>query len=176
MGFPRQEYWSDLPFPSPGIFPTQGSNHGFSCVSWIVGQLFTPEPPGKPDLSLYFRLKYFFEAKKKQEGTFPWDDLSAYSPFKSYFLITLWNIWAEKYQILMMAQWPVWLRIQAQIQMKISYFFRILIFSANLICLAGINCLSLSSTHDIFYTRYLLIFKINFMFHIKYSLIVVGHL
>ena len=26
MGFPRQEYWSGLPFPSPGIFPTQGLN------------------------------------------------------------------------------------------------------------------------------------------------------
>ena len=27
MGFSRQEYWSGLPFPSPGgIFPTQGSN------------------------------------------------------------------------------------------------------------------------------------------------------
>ena len=24
MGFPRQEYWSGLPFPSPGFFPTQG--------------------------------------------------------------------------------------------------------------------------------------------------------
>ena len=26
--FSRQEYWSGLPFPSPGIFPTQGSNLG----------------------------------------------------------------------------------------------------------------------------------------------------
>ena len=26
MGFPRQEYWSRLRFPSPGIFLTQGSN------------------------------------------------------------------------------------------------------------------------------------------------------
>ena len=26
VGFSRQEYWSGLPFPSPGIFPTQGSN------------------------------------------------------------------------------------------------------------------------------------------------------
>ena len=26
--FCRQEYWSGLPFPSPGIFPTQGSNRG----------------------------------------------------------------------------------------------------------------------------------------------------
>ena len=26
MGFPRQEYWSGLPFPSPGISPTYGLN------------------------------------------------------------------------------------------------------------------------------------------------------
>ena len=26
MRFPRQEYWSGLPFPPPGVFPTQGSN------------------------------------------------------------------------------------------------------------------------------------------------------
>ena len=28
MGFSRQGYWSGLPFPSPGIFPTQGLNPG----------------------------------------------------------------------------------------------------------------------------------------------------
>ena len=28
MGFPRQEYWSELPLPPLGIFPTQGSNLG----------------------------------------------------------------------------------------------------------------------------------------------------
>ena len=28
MGFSRQRYWSGLPFPSPEIFPTQGSNLG----------------------------------------------------------------------------------------------------------------------------------------------------
>ena len=28
MGFSRQEYWHGLPFPSPGIFPTQGLNLG----------------------------------------------------------------------------------------------------------------------------------------------------
>ena len=28
MGFSRQECWSRLPFPSPGIFPTQESNPG----------------------------------------------------------------------------------------------------------------------------------------------------
>ena len=28
MGFSRQEYWSGLPFPSPGQLPTQGLNPG----------------------------------------------------------------------------------------------------------------------------------------------------
>ena len=28
MGFSRQGHWSGLPFPSPGIFPTQGLNPG----------------------------------------------------------------------------------------------------------------------------------------------------
>ena len=28
MGFSRQEYWSGLPFPSPGDLLTQGSNLG----------------------------------------------------------------------------------------------------------------------------------------------------
>ena len=28
MKFSRQEYWSELPFPSPGNFPTEGSNPG----------------------------------------------------------------------------------------------------------------------------------------------------
>ena len=29
IGFSRQEYWSGLSSPSPGIFPNQGSNSGF---------------------------------------------------------------------------------------------------------------------------------------------------
>ena len=29
-GFPRQEYWSGLPFPFPGIFPDQG------CFLWLL--------------------------------------------------------------------------------------------------------------------------------------------
>ena len=32
MGFPRQEYWSGLPFPSPGVFLTQGSNPCLLCL------------------------------------------------------------------------------------------------------------------------------------------------
>ena len=33
MGFSRQEYWSGLPFPSPGIFLTQRLNSSLLCLS-----------------------------------------------------------------------------------------------------------------------------------------------
>ena len=45
MGFPRQEYWNGLPFPSPGNLP----DPGIETVSpALTGRLFTAEPPGKP--------------------------------------------------------------------------------------------------------------------------------
>ena len=47
MGFPRQEYWSGLPSPSPGDLP----HPGIDPVSpALVGKFFTTEPPGKPSL------------------------------------------------------------------------------------------------------------------------------
>ena len=39
MGFSRQEYWSGLPVPSQGIFPTQGSNSGLLYCRHILYQL-----------------------------------------------------------------------------------------------------------------------------------------
>ena len=45
MGFPRQEYWSGLPFPPAGDF----ANPGIGPVSpALAGGFFTAEPPGKP--------------------------------------------------------------------------------------------------------------------------------
>ena len=45
MGFPRQEYWSGLPFPPPGDLP----DPGIEPVSpALAGRFFTPEPPEKP--------------------------------------------------------------------------------------------------------------------------------
>ena len=41
MEFSRQENWSGLLFPSPGVLP----DPGISCTG---GRLFTDEPPGKP--------------------------------------------------------------------------------------------------------------------------------
>ena len=44
MGFSRQDYWSELPFPSPGDLP----NPGMEPASPILADgFFTTEPPGK---------------------------------------------------------------------------------------------------------------------------------
>ena len=48
MEFPRQEYWSGLPFPSPGHLPTQGSNLCLlRLMHWQAGSLLLV-PPEKP--------------------------------------------------------------------------------------------------------------------------------
>ena len=45
MGFPRQEYWSGLPFSSPGDLPDPGIK---PVSSALAGGFFDTEPPGKP--------------------------------------------------------------------------------------------------------------------------------
>ena len=58
VGFPRQEYWSGLPFPPPGIFPAQGSNLCLlHCISCIIGEFFAAEPPGKSVYQLYSNIE-----------------------------------------------------------------------------------------------------------------------
>ena len=46
MELSRQKYWSGLPFPTPGNFPTQEME---PVSSALTGGFFTTEPPGKPD-------------------------------------------------------------------------------------------------------------------------------
>ena len=43
MGFPRQEYWTGLPFPPPGDHP----DPGIEPSSALAGGFFITEPPGK---------------------------------------------------------------------------------------------------------------------------------
>ena len=47
MGFPRQEYWSGFPFPSPGDIPDPGTEPA-SPVSCIGRQILYHWAPGKP--------------------------------------------------------------------------------------------------------------------------------
>ena len=46
MGFPRQEYWSGLPFPSPGVFLFPGMEPSCFESPALAGGFFTPEPLG----------------------------------------------------------------------------------------------------------------------------------
>ena len=68
MGFPRQEYWSRLTFPSPGNLP----NH----VSSITGGFFTTEPPGKLMSSFCHMLDFQLYLNLFEDGLYFSTDLS----------------------------------------------------------------------------------------------------
>ena len=55
MGFSRQEYWSGLPFPSPGDLPNPGIE---SRSPVLQADALTSEPPGKPHISYYYIILY----------------------------------------------------------------------------------------------------------------------
>ena len=47
MEIPRQEYWSGLPFPSPGDLPNPETEPMSPASPALVGRSFTTESPGK---------------------------------------------------------------------------------------------------------------------------------
>ena len=53
MEFSRQEYWSGLSFPSPGIFPTQGSNLGLPHCRQTLYRLSHQGSPGVKSLNYF---------------------------------------------------------------------------------------------------------------------------
>ena len=55
MGFSRQDYWSGLPFPSPGDLLNPGIKPGSPALE---ADALTTEPPGKPDTSKQRNNKY----------------------------------------------------------------------------------------------------------------------
>ena len=71
MGFSKQEYWSGLPYASPGDLPDPGTEPGSPALQTDA---LPSEPPGKPSLIRYwfanifshlwvvFSLFFFFQA------------------------------------------------------------------------------------------------------------------
>ena len=55
MGFSRQEYWGELPFPSPGDLPDPGIE---SMSPALQADALTSQPPGK---RLYLETIFFKE-------------------------------------------------------------------------------------------------------------------
>ena len=76
MGFSRQEYWSGLPFPSPGDLPNPGIDPGFPTLE---ADALTSEPPG----NVYLILKWSEVKSLSRVGLFvtPWT--VAYQPPQS---------------------------------------------------------------------------------------------
>ena len=62
MGFSRQEYWSGVPFPSPGDLPKPGIKP--SSPAFQLDAL-TSEPPGKPYISLYLVKNHRIDIKSE---------------------------------------------------------------------------------------------------------------
>ena len=56
MGFPRQEYWSGLLFPSPGDLPDPGTEPASPA---LTGRVFTTEPPDTPKTGMVQRFSSF---------------------------------------------------------------------------------------------------------------------
>ena len=54
MGFPRQEYWTGLPFSPPEDLPDPGIEPGSPA---LAGGFLTTEPPGKTSLNQQVQLK-----------------------------------------------------------------------------------------------------------------------
>ena len=68
MGFPRQEYWSGLPFPPAGDLPDPGIKpKSPASPALLAGRSFTTEAPGKPGWSAsisHFLMRKFFSVTK----------------------------------------------------------------------------------------------------------------
>ena len=63
-GFPRQEYWSGLPFPSPEGLPHPGIKLTSPA---LAGGIFTTEPPGKPKETIIMKL---ISLRRRHEHSF----------------------------------------------------------------------------------------------------------
>ena len=55
MAFPREEYWSGLPFPLPGVLPHPGTEPTSPA---LAGGFLTVEPSGKPKPDNLLSVKY----------------------------------------------------------------------------------------------------------------------
>ena len=55
VGFSRQEYWSGLPFPSPGGLPDPGIEPRSPALQ---ADALTSEPPGKPSVVVALRVAH----------------------------------------------------------------------------------------------------------------------
>ena len=66
MEFSRQEYWTGLPFLSPGDLPNPGIDPGSHSAPALQEDIFTAEPPRKSLRIFFFFLLVFSLVKQKK--------------------------------------------------------------------------------------------------------------
>jgi len=78
VGFSRQEYWSRLPFPSPGDLPDPGIEPPSSVSPALQANSIPAEPSGKPvavGLTWHYYLHYVCISESQIFGTSEWKHL-----------------------------------------------------------------------------------------------------
>ena len=79
MGYFRQEYWSELPFPPSGDPPNPGMEPMSSASPALTGSFFTSEPPGKPKIKLSDNLKCWQECWETGSLVYCWWEWKMFS-------------------------------------------------------------------------------------------------
>ena len=87
MGFSRQEYWSGLPFPSPGDLPDLGIEPGFPTLQ---ADALPSEPPGKSKSPINLTGRLCEETKIEETNKNSWADFS-----DSFLLQVFMKYWIE---------------------------------------------------------------------------------
>ena len=127
MGFSRQEYWSGLPGPPPGIISDPGiSNLQLPCCRWILYHWGTGEAPKICPWSWFYTPVWILDQINK---TFCFQ--------KFFFIKTLlktWQFWFCRNIILPI--WAHWNRLQKPILSKLIFFH---LFLRDDICKCSVN-------------------------------------
>ena len=105
-GIPRQEYWSGLPFPSPGDLPNPRINSGSPALQ---GDSLPSEPLGKPYADgggASFPQAPSFQCRRISMRTklvfcsnLWWDILGYFIPSSPQVLQSEWWLWKEKFWV-----------------------------------------------------------------------------
>ena len=110
IGFPRQEYWSGLPFFPQGIFPTQGLNPGLLRCRQILYHLsYQRNQIGKGAME-----KEEQEGKSKKPMEAPWGSKSSW---------TLPGRWSQNGIILLMFLSLILFQFRRGFWIKTFFFF-----------------------------------------------------
>ena len=93
MGFSRQEYWSELPFPSPGDLPDPGIKPKSLTTPALAGGFFTTGATWEAPHA-FVDSHYFLKFSRK--SSFTWSS-SQHNPLESMILPEAWSLpkWIE---------------------------------------------------------------------------------